>query len=114
MKIRNGFVSNSSTSSFILLVPKDVHEKVMGKLHPYVQEMMKVMENQHKLKDIDFVSFGYITTMDGNTNLEFTELENYKGELLDGVSSASDCLSEYENKLEKTEKGNYLNLEVLI
>lgn len=37
MKIRLGFVANSSSSAFVLIVPVDVHEKVLAGLHPYVR-----------------------------------------------------------------------------
>lgn len=30
MKIRNGFVSNSSTNSFVMLVRKDVHDEIVA------------------------------------------------------------------------------------
>lgn len=37
MKLRLGFVANSSSSAFVLIVPVDVHEKVLEGLHPYVR-----------------------------------------------------------------------------
>ena len=38
MKIRSGFVSNSSSSSYLLIVPKETHEEVYPLLNPYCQE----------------------------------------------------------------------------
>jgi hypothetical protein len=35
MKIRNGFVSNSSSSSFVIIIPKEVADKVKETLTPY-------------------------------------------------------------------------------
>ena len=36
MKLRRGFVSNSSTSSFLLMTTKTRHEKICAGLHPFV------------------------------------------------------------------------------
>jgi hypothetical protein len=35
MKSRLGFVSNSSTSSYLIICTKEDHEKALEKLHPY-------------------------------------------------------------------------------
>jgi hypothetical protein len=41
MKIRGGFVSNSSSSSFTMIVDKDLHEKVLSILnHPYFNAVL--------------------------------------------------------------------------
>jgi hypothetical protein len=40
MKIRLGFVSNSSSSSFVLIVDKELHDKVRETLPPIVQEVV--------------------------------------------------------------------------
>ncbi|HUS51012.1 MAG TPA: hypothetical protein VMZ91_12665 [Candidatus Paceibacterota bacterium] len=45
MKIRKGFVSNSSSSSFILCAPKDINKKNIKKL---IQEKLKI-------EDINFI-----------------------------------------------------------
>lgn len=37
MKTRAGFVSNSSSSSFVMIVTKEHYEKVTADLHPYVK-----------------------------------------------------------------------------
>lgn len=44
MKIRNGFVSNSSSSSFVMMIERSAHEKAM--------EAMKDDENFDLLKEI--------------------------------------------------------------
>ena len=46
MKFRNGFVSNSSTSSYILMVSKVLHEKVLDSSHPYVRAVVEAIMDE--------------------------------------------------------------------
>jgi len=42
MKIRNGFVSNSSSSSFVVLLPEDVEkERPVDDLTPYANQLIE-------------------------------------------------------------------------
>jgi len=64
MKIRMGFVSNSSSSSFIAIVPMDIHEKVLSELHPFVTAVANAIgEEQDVLGQRCFVT-GELCTMD--------------------------------------------------
>lgn len=48
MKIRNGFVSNSSSSSFCLIVADELHEKALESLgHPYFKKVTDAMHLEH-------------------------------------------------------------------
>jgi hypothetical protein len=40
MKIRTGFVSNSSSSSFVLIVEKNHFEEMIAKAHPFTQALV--------------------------------------------------------------------------
>jgi hypothetical protein len=59
MKTRNGFVSNSSSSSFFCVVPKTIHDKVMDKLSKKQKSIMEKYLDHGKVGDIDVVGYGH-------------------------------------------------------
>lgn len=89
MKTRNGFVSNSSTSSFIITTTKDNYDKALNALHPYVKAVVEcVGPSFEKLMGIDVVSLGvsqgnvstfeYVTpNFDGDIPKEYEEKDYY-------------------------------------
>jgi hypothetical protein len=78
MKIRYGFVSNSSSSSFVLIADKEVYEKAMKNIHPYIECLIRKPDNV-TINDTDLVMFN------GEESSEDFgyELKNYVGEILD-------------------------------
>jgi hypothetical protein len=50
MKTRNGFVSNSSSSSFVILTTVENHEAALKNLHPYIAAILKALETQGELE----------------------------------------------------------------
>jgi hypothetical protein len=57
MKTRNGFVSNSSSSSFVIVTSKDEHEKALKKLS---EEQKSLIENSFSEdKKLGLVMFAY-------------------------------------------------------
>jgi hypothetical protein len=58
MKTRNGFVSNSSTSSFIIVTTKEAHEKAISQLVPWELKVVEEMMSEGKLGNQE-VYYGY-------------------------------------------------------
>ena len=44
MKIRSGFVSNSSTSSFCIIIPVENHEEIVSRLSDYGQKVIRALQ----------------------------------------------------------------------
>ncbi len=58
MKVRNGFVSNSSSSSFVIAVKKDVHEKVLKQLTEYEKDVIEQIAEKDTIFGIDVYTIG--------------------------------------------------------
>jgi len=72
MKTRNGFVSNSSSSSFIVMTSKENYDKVLAGSDSYIRAMMKGMSvSEHKFLGRDVVSFGIFNGMGGEGTLDW-------------------------------------------
>lgn len=86
MKVRNGFVSNSSSSSFVLVAPLKAHKQAMGLLSNDDARMMNVVGGDQKMVgDEQVILIAGNSSEDssyiGDMNVEqFAEDENYDGE----------------------------------
>jgi hypothetical protein len=75
MKTRNGFVSNSSTSSFVVVIKKEHHDKVMQEIHPYIKACIDALGcSVKKFNGDEVVSFGTLTTQ-GGSQWEYIDVE---------------------------------------
>lgn len=80
MKTRTGFVSNSSASSFLLMVKKERWENLKEELHPYVRHVAEILNEAYMYPNY------YETTVFGEDVICFCTMEDggyWWGEMLD-------------------------------
>jgi len=75
MKIRNGFVSNSSSSSYIVIADKKATDEIKNNLDPIELAILDVLYESSKILGIDCYSFSW---MDG-------EAGEYMSDVADNV-----------------------------
>ena len=75
MKIRTGFVSNSSSSSFVLIVEEEHFKDLMKEAHPYLKAMAEQLGSKTDVLGTPSMVFGGLTAQDGESWLTYSEIE---------------------------------------
>lgn len=75
MKIRTSFVGNSSSSSFIAVMKKSTHEKVMKELNKFEKSVVNTMTIEQPFINEDFIIFSNFYTMNGDTGFDFADID---------------------------------------
>lgn len=83
MKTRLGFVSNSSSSSFVMVVEKKAYERKLEEVHPYVRAVVEAMDKKlDSFMGHDVILLGTWMNAGGGTNMNSDYLELiYDGEI---------------------------------
>jgi len=106
MKIRNGFVSNSSSSSFVIVVPNEIHEKVLAEMNDEVASAIINSFANNKFKEDKgmIVFFDYSDDCGSSLWDDFNipeELEKYDGKKSNYLDTPSDAFYDYYNIIKK-------------
>ena len=106
MKTRNGLVSNSSTSSFILVVTEKAHLEALSKFNDTEKKVLNKIMEIGVFAGIPIRSFGEITDMGGESYPDIYDLirENVtKGEIeeFDDIEDLRDLFEDYQNTVNK-------------
>lgn len=111
MKIRTGFVSNSSSSSFAIVISKEKHDKIMEQLHPFIQACINALGvNKETMDGKEYVQFGEWQGM-GGSQFEYIEIE-YDGEEPDGVDKY-ETIDNYTKKADELfGKDSYIGVSI--
>lgn len=104
MKTRQGFVSNSSSSSFVVIAPKDVVDTVLKSLTPYEQAVA-----QHVRQGDKKFMGGTVAIFQGSTgnNDVWEYCFEFEGETPEDASTY-DAWETFVTKLKETGKENFL------
>lgn len=121
MKVRKGFVSNSSSSSFVVMIENDEFKKVLKECHPYIKRVIEKIGYDNKRfleKDIVIIStfegmggdgtLDYIDVNQDHNNLYYIDVDNddyeyYKSECEEGeepLSSPRDAFNDFLNLID--------------
>jgi hypothetical protein len=98
VKVRTGFVSNSSSSSFVALFPAEEYKKIRKELSPTTIGVVETIGlEETKFMGIDCLKFGYIS---GNySTLEYIDKNEIKEKAEKVIEDRKD---EYSDDFEET------------
>jgi hypothetical protein len=104
VKVRSGFVSNSSSSSFIALFPAEEYEKIRKELSPTTVGVVEAIGlEKTNFMGIDCLKFGYIS---GNySTLEYIDKNEIKEKAEEVIEDRKD---EYSDDFEETYQEDHI------
>jgi hypothetical protein len=118
MKIRNGFVSNSSSSSFIIIIPSENFKEITSKMESIEAKIIEDIASNEKVIGVDAKVVKYVAGNDCSlTPHDLTyelqlELEKELGGIIEDdpyifYEAIDDAIYKYGEIVKKHEKGYY-------
>ena len=119
MKIRNGFVSNSSSSSFVMLMSKDVYDGLLEDLNPLEQAIVDHFSSNTRFLETDCIVYQH--TSGNYSNFEYIsqeeciqkakEISEATGKEFDESDWSEDILYEFESSARKIRDKIFMHSE---
>lgn len=111
MKVRNGFVSNSSSSSFVLVVPMDIHCKAMREMDDeLISKTINAVSKDSKFNGIDVAIVSFTTNGYYPEELDEFDWDNYDG----GIDSIDEAFYEYCDFMEEKYKKDIIYVRMSV
>jgi hypothetical protein len=118
MKVRNGFVSNSSSSSFIIIIPSENFKEITSKMESIEAKIIEDIASNEKVIGVDAKVVKYVSGNDGGlTPHDLTyelqlELEKELGGIIEDdpyifYEVIDDAICKYGEIVKEHEKGYY-------
>ena len=109
MKIRMGFVSNSSSSSFVIITTKENHERVLSAMTEQQREVIGQIVVSKKFLDRDIVYLGGISGGDGYPydNIDITCGGKFIEHNDDEDFGAAEIIDEWESEVKKNKSETF-------
>ena len=124
MKSRMGFVSNSSSSSFIVIVDKKTYDNAISEAHPFTQAVVKGLRSDNiyegRIIDRDLIILGRYSGRGGEDTWDYLEYDgpewrSNRKELYSWETD-SDLINNpdeaYELFIAGLPKGSYINADI--
>ena len=111
MKLRTGFVSNSSSSSFVLVISKKDHEEALKQMPAAAEKLFDYLDcSEGKIGDVELVLFGEWSDAGGSGTWNY--IDEDLGGLEEGEIEGAEDWYEVWEQYQKLVKGKAVSISL--